>query len=101
MKTITRKKSKLAMQVAGMRLPPLRANEGLVELSIQEYEAKTRRVIENYPADQIPKVGDEIKAYDRDGNIPDAFWVMEVKHLLVPRAKETIRAVLLLVASAH
>jgi hypothetical protein len=98
MTMITRKKNKLAMQVASMGLPPLRADDGLVELSIQEYEGKIRRVIENYAADRIPKVGDQIKAYDRDGNIPDAFVVMEVKHLLVPRAMETIRSVLLLVA---
>jgi hypothetical protein len=86
------------MQVASMGLPPLGADDGLVELSIQEYEAKIRRVIEKYPADRIPKVGDQLKAYGREGNIPDAFVVVEVKHLLIPRAMETIRSVLLLVA---
>jgi hypothetical protein len=101
MRAITRKKCKLAMQVARIGLPPLRADDGLVELSIQEYVAKTRRVIENYPADQIPKVGDDIKSDNRDGNAPDTFVVTEVKHLLVPRAKETIRTVLLLVKRPH
>jgi hypothetical protein len=101
MTMITRKKNKLAVQVARIGLPPLRADDGLVELSIQACGAKTRRVIENFPADRIPNVGDEIKSERRVGRIPDAFVVMEVKHLLVPRAKETRRAVLLLVKKAH
>jgi len=101
MKITTRKKSNLAVQVASMGLPPLRAGDAFVELSIQECEAKTRRVIENFPADRIPNVGDEIKSERRVGRIPDAFVVMEVKHLLVPRAKETRRTVLLLVKKAH
>lgn len=46
---------------------------------------------ENYPADRIPKVGDEIKSTDKDE--PATFVIKQVKHLLVPRAKETIRAV--------
>ena len=96
-----KRESKLAVQVARMGLPPLRVDDGLVELSIQEYRAKLRRVIENYPADRIPKVGDDIKSADRDGRIPDTFVVTEVKHLLVPRATETIRAVLLLVRRAR
>jgi hypothetical protein len=90
-------KNNLAVQVARMGMPPLRVDDGLVELSIQEYGGKTRRVVENYPADRIPQVGDGIKSADRDGEIPDTFVVLEVRHLLVPRAKETIRAVLLLV----
>jgi len=81
MKITTRKKSNLAVQVASMGLPPLRAGDAFVELSIQECEAKTRRVIENFPADRIPNVGDEIKSERRVGRIPDAFVVMEVKHL--------------------
>jgi hypothetical protein len=101
MRTSPEKKSKAAMQVARMGLPPSRAHDGLVELSIQEYAAKTRRVIENYPADRIPKVGDEIKSDNGDGTAPDTFVVMEVKHLLVPRTRETIRAVLLLVKRPH
>jgi hypothetical protein len=92
-----KQRSNLAIQVARMGMPPLRVNDGLVELSIQEYKAKIRHVAENYPADRIPKVGDDIKSADRDGKILDTFVVMEVKHLLVPRAKETIRAVLLFV----
>jgi hypothetical protein len=100
MKTITGKKSWLARQVASMGLPPLRPDDGLVELSIQEYTAKFRRVIENYPADRIPKVGDDIQD-NRDGTTLETFVVMEVKHLLVPRARETIRAVLLLVERPH
>jgi hypothetical protein len=92
-----KKKSRLAVQVARMGMPPLRVDDGLVELSIQEYRAKMRRVIENYPANRIPRVGDDIKSGDREGKIPDTFVVMEVRHLVVPRAKETIRAVLLLV----
>lgn len=95
----TGKKNKLAVQVASLGLPPLRADDGLVELSVQEYPAKWRRVIENYAADRIPNVGDEIKLDKGDGETP--FVVTEVNHLLIPRAKETIRAVLLLVKRAH
>jgi hypothetical protein len=101
MRTITSENGKLAMQIASMGLPPLRSDDGLVELSIQEYVAKTRRVIENYPADRIPKVGDDIRSDDTNGELPDTFVVTEVKHLLVPRARETIRAVLLLVRRPH
>jgi hypothetical protein len=90
-------RSRLAVQVARMGLPPLRVDDGLVELSIQEYRANTRLVTENYPSDRIPKVGDDIKPANRNGKTPRTFVVMEVKHLLVPRATETIRAVLLLV----
>jgi hypothetical protein len=96
-----KKKNNLAVQVARMGMPPLRVDDGLVELSVQEYRAKMRRVVENYPANRIPKVGDHIKSSDRDGEKPDTVVVMEVKHLLVPRAKETIRAVLLLVKRPH
>jgi len=101
MKIRMKKKNKLAVQVARMGMPPLRGDDGLVELSIQEYRAKMRRVIENYPADRIPKVGDDIKSAHKEGKIQDTFVVMEVKHLLVPRATETIRAVLLLVRRAR
>jgi hypothetical protein len=100
MKTMPVKKSRLARQLASLGLPPLRADDGFVELSIQEYKAKFRRVIENYPADRIPKVGDDIED-NRDGTIPETFVVMEVKHLLIPREEETIRAVLLLVERPH
>ena len=89
------------MEVARMGPPPLRADDGLVELSIQEYRAKTRGVIENYPADRIPKVGENIQPLNEDGEISDTFVVTEVKHLLVPRTRETIRAVLLLVKKPH
>ena len=95
------KKSNLARQVVRLGFPPLRVDDGLVELSIQEYRAKVRRVIENYPADRIPKVGDDVHWANIDQSIPGTFVVMEVKHLLVPRPKETIRAVLLLVKRAH
>lgn len=95
----TGKKSKFAMQVARMGLPPLRAEDGLVELSIQEHAGKVRHVVENYPADRIPKVGGDIQFPDMD--VPRTFVVTEVNHLLVPRARETIRAVLLLVKRAH
>jgi hypothetical protein len=84
----TRRKNNLAVQVARLGLPPLRADDGLVELSIQEYAATVRHVVENYPGDRIPKVGDDIKPVNEDGTIPEAFVVMEVKHLLIPRAKE-------------
>jgi hypothetical protein len=97
---ITKQKGNLAKAVAELGLPPLRADNGLVELSFQEYRAKMRGVIENYPADRIPKVGDDIKLVN-DARIPETFVVMEVKHLLVPRKKETIRAVLLLIERAH
>jgi len=95
----TRKKGNLERAVAGLGLPPLRVDDGLVELSIQEYRAKSRWVIENYPADRIPKVGDDIQSANLD--VPCNFVVMEVKHLLVPQAKETIRAVLLFVKRTH
>lgn len=100
MKTIPMKKSRLKMQLASMGLPPLRANDGLVELSIQEYAATMRRVIENYAADRIPRVGDDIQDTG-DETTPETFVVMEVKHLLIPHTKETIRAVLLLVKRPH
>jgi hypothetical protein len=89
------------MEIAHMGLPALRVDDGLVELSFQEYRAKTRGVIENYPADRIPRVGENIQPLNEDGKIKETFVVMEVKHLLVPRANETIRAVLLLVERAH
>jgi hypothetical protein len=93
----TRKKGNLEREVALLGMPPLRADDGLVELSIQqEYRAKERWVIENYRADRVPKVGDDIKT-----PVPGSFVVTEVKHLLVPRTKETIRAVLLLVKRIH
>jgi hypothetical protein len=95
----TSEKGNLVREVARMGLPPLRADDGLVELSIQEYRAKARWVIENYPADRIPKVGDDIQSGNTD--VPGTFVVTEVKHLLVPRSKETIRAVLVLVKRAH
>ena len=95
MKTITKHRSNLAAEIARMGLPPLRTDDGSVELSIQEYSAKTRWVTPNYPADRIPRVGDDIKFEDRD--VPRTFMVMEVKHLLVPRATETIRVALLIV----
>jgi len=91
----TKKKGNLVREVACLGLPPLRVDDGLVELSIQDYRAKWRRVVENYAADRIPNVGDEIKLDKGDGETP--FVVTEVNHLLVPRARETIRAVLLLV----
>lgn len=97
----TRKKGNLARTVAQLGLPPLRVDDGLVELSFQEYRAKTRGVIENYPADRVPKVGENIQPLNEDGEISDTFVVTEVKHLLVPRTKETIRAVLLLVKKPH
>jgi hypothetical protein len=46
-----RNKETLAREVARMGLPPLQAEDGLVELSIQECRGKERRVIENYAAD--------------------------------------------------
>jgi hypothetical protein len=91
------KRNKLAEQVARMGMPPLRADDGLVELSIQECRAKRRLVIENYPAGRIPKVGDDIKPANKNGEPKDIFVVMEVKHLLVPEETETNRAVVLLV----
>jgi hypothetical protein len=94
---ITKRKSNLAMEIARMGLPPLRVDDGFIELSIQEYSAKTRWVTRNYPADRIPAVGDDIQFANADGTIEVAFMVMEVKHLLVPRAKETIRAVFVVV----
>jgi len=97
---VKKKKSNLAREVARMGLPPLRADNGLVELSFQEYRAKMRAVIENYPANRIPNVGDDIKPVN-DAGIAETFVVREVKHLLVPREKETIRAVLLLIERAH
>lgn len=97
MELITGKKNNLAREIARMGLPPLRVDDGFVELSIQEFSAKTRWVTRNYPADRIPKVGADIQLANTDGNIKSTFMVMEVKHLLVPRAKETIRAVLLVV----
>ena len=97
----TKKKGNLARTVAQLGLPPLRVDDGLVKLSFQEYRAKTRGVIENYPADRIPKVGENIQPLNEDGKISDTFVVTEVKHLLVPRTKETIRAVLLLVKKLH
>ena len=66
MKTIKKRKSNLARAVARMGLPPLRVDDGLVELSFQEHKAKMRGVIENYPADRIPKVGDDIKPVNED-----------------------------------
>ena len=101
MKMVTGKKDNLAMEIARMGLPPLRVDNGLVELSIQEYSAKTRWVTRNYPADRIPAVGDDIQFANTDGNIENTFMVMEVKHLLVPRGKETIRAVLLVVERTY
>jgi hypothetical protein len=88
MEMITRKKSNQARAVARMKLPPLRVDDGLVELSIQEYSAKMRWVASNYPADRIPAVGDEIEIANADGTIESAFMVMEVKHLLVPRERK-------------
>lgn len=101
MRTITKKNSNLAKAVAQLGLPPLRVDDGFVELSFQEYKAKMRGVIENYRADRVPRVGDDIKPVNEDGEISETFVVMEIKHLLVPRAKETIRAVLLLVKKRH
>jgi hypothetical protein len=97
MKTNPRKKGNLAAQVAHLGLPPLRVDDGLVELSSQqEHRAKERWVIESYSAARVPKVGDDVKT-----PVPGSFVVTEVKHLLVPRARETIRAVLLLVRKLH
>jgi hypothetical protein len=101
MKILKGTKSKLAVQVERMKLPPLQPDDGWVELSIQEYGATMRRVIGNYPAGRIPKVGDEIQLAATDKDIPSTFAVIEVKHLLVPRLRETIRAVLLLVNRSH
>jgi hypothetical protein len=92
--------ARLAGQVASMGLPPLRAYDGSVELSIREDAAKIRHVIENFPADRIPKVGDVIQ-FPCMGLSRVSFLVTEVKHLLVPRPQETIRAVLLLVKKPH
>ncbi len=100
MRMITSKTSKLAIEVARMGLPTLRMDDGSVELSIQEYSAKTRWLTRNYPADRVPAVGDEIQLANTDGTLADAFIVIEVRHLLVPQAKETIRAALLLVERA-
>ena len=97
MEMITRKRNNLAMEIARMGLPPLRVDDGLVELSIQEYSAKTRWVTRNYPAARIPAVGDDIQLANTDGTITSTFMVLEVKHLLVPQATETVRAALLVV----
>jgi hypothetical protein len=97
MKMITNHKSNLATEIARTGMPPLQVDDRLVELSIQEYSAKTRWVTRNYPVDRIPKAGDDIQFANADGTIESRFMVMEVKHLLVPQATETIRAVLLVV----
>ncbi len=99
MKLITGKKNNLAMEIARMGLPPLRVDDGLVELSIQEYSAKTRWTARKYPADCVPAVGDEIELAAE--NITNKFMVVEIKHLLVPQAKETIRAALVVVERIH
>jgi hypothetical protein len=89
-------KSKLAVQVARMGMPHLSADDGLVELSIQDDRGSMRRVIEDYPANRTPKVGDVVKFLNGDGK-PGTFVAVEVKHLLVPGARKTSRAVLLVV----
>lgn len=94
------KKTNLALQVAHIGLPPLRT-DGLVELSIQEPTGGMRRVVHNYPADRVPKVGDDLTLADRNQKLLGTFVVMDVKHLLLPPAKETIRAVLLRVQKPY
>jgi len=93
-----KKKNDMRRAVADMGLPPLLEKKE-VELAIQEYRAKARWVIQNYPSDRVPKVGDDIQL--AGGTIKSNFVVTEVRHLLLPRAKNTVRAVLLLVKSVH
>ena len=50
-----------------------RITVGKVELFIQERGAKTRRVVHDYPTDQIPKVADKVSFRGRN------FRVMEIK----------------------
>jgi hypothetical protein len=95
MKLITGKKNELAKEIARMGLPPLRVDDGLIELSIQEYSASSRWVTRNYPADCVPAVGDQIELADE--NVTNRFMVVEIKHVLAPHAKETVRAALLVV----
>jgi late competence protein required for DNA uptake (superfamily II DNA/RNA helicase) len=62
-----------------------------VELSIQERSTKTRRTIEDFPANQIPKVGEKISAQGRN------YLVIDVRHQLLRRGKRAVRNVLLIV----
>lgn len=64
---------------------------GAVEVFIQERGAKTRRFIEKYPRDQVPKVGAKFSVGSRN------FVVMEKKHLLTKRGKKAAPGVLLIV----
>ena len=64
---------------------------GKVELFIQERGAKTRRVVHDYPTDQIPKVADKVSFRGRN------FRVMEIRDdLLVAARQEALRGVLLI-----
>jgi len=63
-----------------------------VELFIQERGAKSRRVVHDYPKDQIPKVAEKVTFQGRH------FRVMEIRNdLLVRRGKRERRGVLLIV----
>jgi len=62
-----------------------------VELSIQERSTKTRRVIEDFPASKIPKIGEKVSAQGRN------YLVIDVKHQLLRRGKKAVRNVLLIV----
>ena len=63
-----------------------------VELSIQERGTETRRVVPNYPANRVPKVGEKLSFQGRN------FVVMEVMDdLILRRGKKTVRGVLLIV----
>ena len=69
-----------------------RITVGRVELFIQERGAKTRRVVHDYPTDQIPKVGEKVSFRGRN------FRVMEIRDdLLVRHGKKALRGVLLIV----
>ena len=62
-----------------------------VELSLQERSTKTRRVIEDFPGNRIPKIGEKVSAQGRN------YLVIDVRHQLLRRGKRAVRNVLLIV----
>ncbi len=91
-------KYRLAHSVAEIGLPPSETVNDWVELSMQECEATIRFVIEKYPVDGIPAVGDHVEFTNgTKGTASEGFTVIEVSHLLIPRGVKTIRAALVMV----
>jgi hypothetical protein len=101
MKMLTRDNGNLERKVVHIEKPPLWGDDGLVTVMCQEYRGKTQFKTEYYPADRVPNVGDEMRSTNSDGEIPETFVVIEVKHLALPSEGERIRYAVLLLKKTH